>query len=206
MLTGVYTAVVVDDADPTRRRRVRVRVPQVSGYAVSGWVLPAGHGYARTGDRVRVAFDGGESSSPAYWPSRATVWAPPVLPWTTLTLQGTWHPLAGALAPACRLSLTGDYLELRGSVENTALVPYAGMDSWLAKLPTALQYPGMLTSTQTVSSQRRGIDGGPASGWYETDHVTIRVESGTYDVVVVFPYALSFAGWVTLTGGRIDLT
>ncbi len=67
-ISGVYTGVVVNSADPTRRGRVQVRIPMV-GPADSSWApvcLPPGGaaGIIPVGSTVVVAFEGGDADRP----------------------------------------------------------------------------------------------------------------------------------------------
>lgn len=73
MWPGVYQAVVTSTADPLAGGRVRLRVPQVSGQAVTGWAPPAQDGgkRPRVGQRLFVMFQGGDASYPVYLPPLA---------------------------------------------------------------------------------------------------------------------------------------
>jgi hypothetical protein len=77
---GKYKGVVIDNQDPERMCRVRVRVPLVLGDAVSGWALPclpfggmADQGFycvPETGALVWVEFEGGDLN----WPIWSGTW------------------------------------------------------------------------------------------------------------------------------------
>lgn len=76
-----YQAVVVDNADPLRRGRVRLVIPQVSGSSRTGWAEPADPHLARThrvknGTMVWMFFDGGSRSHPVYLPPAGAVLVP----------------------------------------------------------------------------------------------------------------------------------
>ena len=69
---GVYRGVVVDNSDPQKSGRLRVRVPAIAG-AADSWALPclpfagaaAGLGQPpQIGRGVWVAFEGGDPASP----------------------------------------------------------------------------------------------------------------------------------------------
>ena len=68
---GIYRAVVVDNADPESRKRLKVRVPAVTGTAVVGWVWPClPHGVTTTvpapGSGVWVMYEGGDPDFPIW--------------------------------------------------------------------------------------------------------------------------------------------
>jgi uncharacterized protein involved in type VI secretion and phage assembly len=66
---GIYRAVVVDDHDPLRLRRLKVRVPDVHG-SESSWAsacVPAGSRRQPTvGSGVWVMFEGGVPDRPVW--------------------------------------------------------------------------------------------------------------------------------------------
>ncbi|MCZ0981861.1 phage baseplate assembly protein V [Streptomyces diastatochromogenes] len=66
--SDVYAAVVTHAQDPQNLGRVRLRVPQVAGNAVTGWAYPSGTVVRRAsvGERVWAAFDGGGTRL-VYW-------------------------------------------------------------------------------------------------------------------------------------------
>ncbi|MFE6745945.1 hypothetical protein ACFVGM_08850 [Kitasatospora purpeofusca] len=110
-LHGVFAAVVVDVLDPQRRGRARLRIPQISGAAVTTWASPAGHGAVDVGDRVTVAHDGSDASYPLFWPSRPL--PPPAHPrltWTDVTgIAPKFHadPLGGWIQPQVAAAADG---------------------------------------------------------------------------------------------------
>ncbi|MFD6934635.1 phage baseplate assembly protein V [Streptomyces goshikiensis] len=59
--SDVYAAIVTHSQDPQRLGRVRLRIPQVSGSAVTGWASPSGTllRLPAVGERVFAAFEGG---------------------------------------------------------------------------------------------------------------------------------------------------
>ena len=71
---GTYRGVITHNADPARRGRVRVRVPQVLGAAISTWADPLTYypGVPPVGGAVWVSFAGGDTSSP--------IWSSPHVP------------------------------------------------------------------------------------------------------------------------------
>lgn len=65
---GLYKGVVVNNADPERRGRVMLKVPQVLGDAVTGWcdpVLPTRHTFP-VGEPVYVQFLNGDPAKPVF--------------------------------------------------------------------------------------------------------------------------------------------
>lgn len=113
--SDVYAAVVTHSQDPQRAGRVRLRIPQVSGTAITGWASPSGTllRLPAVGERVFAAFEGGGIRL-VYWLSQpvtkvdekhyahASVHALSalpaasytVLPWATVTQStaGMWTP------------------------------------------------------------------------------------------------------------------
>lgn len=105
-LYGVYRAVVVGTNDPTNKRRVRVKAPQVSGNAELQWAEPANPAspVPSVNTIVWVMFNGGYINKPIYFPSEEDLkWTKPTLEtgfghngnsggdakWTTYTFRGT---------------------------------------------------------------------------------------------------------------------
>lgn len=79
-LYGIFRAVVVEVEDPMFLDRVRVRVPEVLGNAVTDWVWPKSASInwswkPLVGDRVWVEFENGDVDRPLY--------------------SGSWYPLQG---------------------------------------------------------------------------------------------------------------
>lgn len=65
--TGFYRATIVDVADPEKRRRVRLKVPQLFGDSTTGWAEPMVCIWKPdVGDQVWVTFEGGDLSYPIY--------------------------------------------------------------------------------------------------------------------------------------------
>ena len=68
---GVYRAVVVNNDDPENRLRLKVRVPNLTGDLVIGWVWPMlssidGSAVPRPGQQVFVMFEGGDLDYPMW--------------------------------------------------------------------------------------------------------------------------------------------
>lgn len=62
-------ATVVDNLDPTGRRRVRLSIPRIYGDSSTDWVEPLFHGsLPRTGSSIWVTFNGGDHRRPVYVP------------------------------------------------------------------------------------------------------------------------------------------
>ncbi|MFC9505397.1 phage baseplate assembly protein V [Streptomyces sp. NPDC057002] len=112
-LCGVYAGIVVSTQDPQSRRRVRLRIPQITGTAVSGWAEPVSFGTVAPGDQVTVAFEGGDANYPVYWPRVTET----VAAWQPLTLEPDWVA-SSAGSPVYRTTEDG-MVELSGSVETT---------------------------------------------------------------------------------------
>ncbi|MGW3860291.1 phage baseplate assembly protein V, partial [Streptomyces sp. NPDC005047] len=123
-------AIVVAAQDPQGRGRARLRIPQLTGTAVSGWAEPVVLGAVLPGDQVRVAFDGGDVNFPVFWPKvRAGSQG-----WVPLTLGSGWT--AGTKGPPMvRLGADG-VLELDGSISATTLT--VGTATRFSTLPPGL--------------------------------------------------------------------
>lgn len=115
-LFGVYAGLVVATNDPQGRRRVRVRIPQITGTTVSGWAEPVSYGTVAPGDRVTVAFEGGDMNYPVYWPRNTET----VSDWKPLPLEPDWTA-SSAGAPVYRTTEDG-MVELAGSVETSTAI------------------------------------------------------------------------------------
>ncbi len=70
-LYGVYRAIVVSTQDPTNKRRVRLKAPQVSGNAELQWAEPANPAspVPFVNSIVWVMFNGGYINKPIYFPN-----------------------------------------------------------------------------------------------------------------------------------------
>ena len=75
---GIYRAVVVDDNDPDRLRRLKVRVPAVCGDGEPLWAsacVPAGsRRQPKVGSSVWVMFEGGDGRRPV-WIGVVVAWS-----------------------------------------------------------------------------------------------------------------------------------
>jgi hypothetical protein len=71
---GFYRALVVDNADPESRGRVRLQIPQKFGLATTTWAEPMDLGMRTrlapaVGQMVWATFEGADESYPIYLPS-----------------------------------------------------------------------------------------------------------------------------------------
>lgn len=82
-LYGVYRGIVVSTKDPTNKKRIRVKVPQVSGNAELEWAESANAGspIPSVNSIVWVMFNGGYINKPLYIPTEED------LVWTKVTLN-----------------------------------------------------------------------------------------------------------------------
>lgn len=69
MAENLHRGIVVSNADPEGKGRVRLRVPSVFGQTVTGWAPSIlGGTVPAAGDIVWVTFEAGDGSRPAYFP------------------------------------------------------------------------------------------------------------------------------------------
>lgn len=72
----IYRALVRDSRDPSKKGRIRVSIPQVSGKEVTDWIWPViGSGFLvvpKAGDQVWVSFEAGDKENPV-WIGKAAV-------------------------------------------------------------------------------------------------------------------------------------
>lgn len=134
-LYGTFGAIVVSTQDPQNRGRVRLRIPQVMGVAVSGWAEPVSHGIALPGDQVFAAFSGGDRNAPIFWPLVRTG----ALGWTPITLLPGWVGDTGEDGPpVCRLSADG-MIELHGALRREdSVIPEGNISQTVGTLPLGL--------------------------------------------------------------------
>lgn len=81
-LYGVYRGVVISTKDPANKKRVRVKVPQVSGNAELQWAEPANPAspIPSVNTVVWVMFNGGYINKPIFFPTEEElVWTKPTL-------------------------------------------------------------------------------------------------------------------------------
>jgi len=67
---GLYTAIVADTKDPLKKKRIRVKCPEVLGGQLSNWASPCLPPKYSTlpskGDLVWIQFAGGRIDSPVW--------------------------------------------------------------------------------------------------------------------------------------------
>lgn len=67
---GVYRAVVIDNADPSGNRRLRLRIPQVLHDEITGWAWESESGITvklpSSGQGVWAMFEAGDPSFPVW--------------------------------------------------------------------------------------------------------------------------------------------
>lgn len=72
----IYRALVRDSRDPSKRGRIKVSIPQVSGNQVTDWIWPViNSGYLvvpKAGEQVWVSFEAGDKENPV-WLGKAAV-------------------------------------------------------------------------------------------------------------------------------------
>ncbi|MEU0214536.1 phage baseplate assembly protein V [Streptomyces sp. NPDC006265] len=163
----MYAGIVIATNDPQNRRRVRLRIPQVTGTAVSGWAEPVSFGTVVPGDQVSVAFEGGDLNYPLYWPQQS------VSPWTPLALESGWVA-SSAGTPLYRSTADG-MVELSGSVEATGTIA-TGSTVKFASLPLGAR-PIERHRATTATIYRNAYNSVNAYGEYRT---TTSTTSTTY--------------------------
>ncbi|MEU9050171.1 phage baseplate assembly protein V [Streptomyces sp. NPDC048384] len=169
-LYGTYSGIVVSTQDPQNRGRVRLRIPQIMGTAVSGWAEAASVGAALPGDQVYVSFDGGDRNHPIYWPRLR-----PAVPglWTPLALESGWVA-SSAGSPVYRVTEDG-MVELSGSVENPNAIG-TGVSVKFGSLPLGT-HPIERHRATTATIYRTAYNSKTVYGEYRT---TTSTASATY--------------------------
>jgi hypothetical protein len=143
-LHGAYAARVVEIHDPTGQGRVRVVVPQVHGTVVTGWAQPASVGAVAVGDRVYVAYDGGDVNYPVFWP--VSLPTPAVLgaasapgPWIPLVMAAGWVSQGAPNAPVSARWVNGTDVQLSGVASYTGGTALTGGTYYtVANLPAPM--------------------------------------------------------------------
>lgn len=72
----IYRALVRDSRDPSKRGRIKVTIPQISGKQVTDWIWPViNSGFLvvpKAGDQVWVSFEAGDKENPVWLGKTAT--------------------------------------------------------------------------------------------------------------------------------------
>ncbi|MEW1922272.1 phage baseplate assembly protein V [Streptomyces sp. NPDC088360] len=193
-LYGTYSAIVVSTQDPHHRGRVRLRIPQVMGTAVSGWAEPASLGAALPGDQVYVAFDGGDRNHPVFWPKvRAGAQG-----WIPLSLSSGWS--AGTKGPPMvRLGEDG-MLELDGSI--SASTVSVGTTMRFSSLPSGL-LPLHRVMQPVATDYRAGFNARVALADYRTTTSTTSSAFVTDATGPVCTFIAPGTGAVVVTFGAL---
>ncbi|MEV8601796.1 phage baseplate assembly protein V [Streptomyces griseoviridis] len=195
-LYGTYSGLVVTAQDPQNRGRVRLRIPQIMGTAVSGWAEPASVGTALPGDQVYVAFDGGDRSHPIYWPRLRT--AVPGL-WTPLALEPGWTA-SSAGSPVYRVTQDG-MVELSGSVETSTAIGL-GVTVKFASLPQGA-WPIEAHRATTATVYRSAYNSKTVLGEYRATTTTTSLAYVTDPNGPSFTFVAPASGQVIITWGAL---
>lgn len=196
-LYGVYSAIVVSAQDPQNRGRVRLRIPQIMGTAVSGWAEPVTLGASFPGDQVFVSFDGGDRNAPVFWPMvRAGRRG-----WEPLELASGWTGDAGADGPPMARLAADGMIELQGVARTTDnSIPAGNLTVTIGTLAGGLKplYRAFATAAgATTASQGAQLSTSWAAGTASTTSVTF-VENLT----TAGPLSVSFVAPIS---GKVNI-
>lgn len=104
---GTYAAKVVNIQDPLQQKRIKMRIPQVLGTAISNWAPPVFNPnlpVPAVGTLVNAVFIGGDINGPLYHPP-FKVPQPGV--WQLITPANGWSVVAGLIKPQVRTTAAG---------------------------------------------------------------------------------------------------
>ena len=147
-IPGLYRATVVDNADPSGLRRVRLRIPTVLGEGATGWAYPIGSGIVpQVNAPVWAAFEGGDPSFPVYLPDSLGTHTHPESDVTSLIADiASKASLSGA-------SFTGD-VSTTGALTASGTVSGSGLAGGLLSSATPLVNGAAAAGTSPVPSRQ----------------------------------------------------
>lgn len=120
-LTGVYRAIVTNTVDPTNKKRIKVKVPQVSGAAELDWAEPVNSALPvpSVNSIVWVMFNGGYLNKAVYLPATETPHpVEPTITWNLASLQTgfTHNGNASGNVEWAQYTMQGqEWIEFRGA-------------------------------------------------------------------------------------------
>lgn len=104
---GTYAAKVVNTQDPLQQKRIKMRIPQVLGTAISNWAPPVFNPnlpVPQVGSLINAVFLGGDINWPMYYPPFKV---PQTGEWQLITPAGGWSVVAGLIKPQIRTTTAG---------------------------------------------------------------------------------------------------
>jgi len=112
---GTYLAKVVNTMDPLQQKRIKMRIPQVLGTAISNWAPPVFNPnlpVPSVGTLINAVFQGGDINAPLYYPPFKV---PTNGAWQLITPQNGWSNVAGLIKLQARTN-TADGIEVVGNL------------------------------------------------------------------------------------------
>lgn len=162
---GLYRGIVVDNSDPLKKKRLKLKVPQVLGEEITEWAWSKETSSVKTkspnpGQGVWVLFEGGDPSYPVWSGTFGTnvtqdnhVLVNPMPSGTSLTNISPYVKLTGNEDGTTDLDLTASVLALaQGVYDNTQTIGPTG--------PTGPTGPAATISVGTITTD---VPGGTAS-------------------------------------------
>lgn len=113
---GTYFAKVVNISDPLQEKRIKMRIPQVLGTAISNWAPPVFNPnlpVPAVGTLVNAVFQGGDINAPLYYPPFKV---PTNGAWQLITPQNGWSNVTGLIKLQARTN-TADGIEVVGNLQ-----------------------------------------------------------------------------------------